>query len=63
MIELQSTPGEKISSWTLMDGSVTRDFPKIMAKKRLFSRFFGAGGTFLGSRGQITYPKKKFSKK
>ena len=46
-----------------MDGGVTRDFLKRMAKKGLFSRFFGERGTFLGSRGQIKYHKKKFSKK
>ena len=46
-----------------MDGGVARDFLKIMAKKGLFSRFFEVGGTFLGSRGQIKYRKKKVFEK
>ena len=44
-------------------GGVTHDFLKKIAKKGLFSRFFGEGGTFLGSRGQIKYRKKKVFEK
>ena len=46
---VQSTPGKKISLAVACAGGLPRDFLKKMAKKGLFSRFFGEGGTFLGS--------------
>ena len=53
---------KKISLGERGYGCVTRDFLKIMAKKGLFTRFFGEGVLFWGHGIKLNIAKKSFRK-